>query len=152
MCSNTFLLLIPVFALAGIGLVLLLFVCRLTVASGTINGLIFYANIVSVNQNILIPPQHSNVLKVFIAWLNLDLGIETCLFDGMDRYVQVWLQFVFPIYLWILVGVIIKVSQHSSRIARLFGNNPVSVLATLGPSLLCEVTANNPCHLLPHFS
>ena len=49
-CENiTFLLLIP-FALMGLVLVFLLFVCKLTVAKGTLSGLVFYANIVGVNR------------------------------------------------------------------------------------------------------
>ena len=70
------LLLIP-FALAGIALVLLLLICKLTVAAGSINGLIFYSNVVTVNCAIFFPPTQTNILTVFIAWLNLDLGIET---------------------------------------------------------------------------
>jgi len=90
-CSNLHIWLIIPFALAGVALVLLLLVCRLTVAAGTINGLIFYANIVTVNRAIFFPPNETNILTVFIAWLNLDLGIETCFFDGMDEYVKSWL-------------------------------------------------------------
>ena len=84
------------------------------------------------NYAIFFPPNETNVLTVFIAWLNLDLGIETCFFDGMDEYVKRWLQFVFPLYVWTLVSLIIVSSEyHSPRIARLFGSNPVAVLATL---------------------
>ena len=90
------------FALAGIALVFLLLIFKLTVAAGTINGLIFYANVVAVNRSIFFPPNETNILTVFIAWLNLDLGIETCFFDGMDDYVKTWLQFVFPLYVWSL--------------------------------------------------
>ena len=84
-------------------LVLFLIVCNLTVSMGTINGLIFYANIVRINHAFFfMTPTTSalkvsqNVLAVFIAWLNLDLGIETCFFHGMDAYIQTWLQFAFP--------------------------------------------------------
>jgi len=69
-----------------------------------------------------------------ISWLNLDLGIETCFFDGMDAmdaYVKTWLQFVFPLYVWSLVCLIIIISKYSSKITRVFGSNPVAVLATL---------------------
>ena len=41
------------------------------------------------------------------------------------------LQFVFPIYIWVIVGLVILVSHYSRRFANLLGNNPVSVLATL---------------------
>ena len=130
-CSNSHLALLPVFVFAGIVLVLLLLILRLTVAAGTINGLIFYANIVAVNSSIFFQPQTTNILSVFIAWLNLDLGIETCFYNGMDAYVKMWLQFAFPFYVWALVGMIILGSHYSGRIAKKFGSNPVAVLSTL---------------------
>ena len=36
---------------------------------------------------------------MLLAWLNLDLEIATCLYDGMDKYSETWLEFVFPAYL-----------------------------------------------------
>ena len=119
------------FAIAGIALIVFLLVFRLTVAIGTMNGLVFYANIVAINKAILFSSVRNNQLLVFIAWLNLDVGIETCYYDGMDTYARTWLQFVFPFYVWALVGLIIVVSHYSTYAARIFGRNPVSVLATL---------------------
>ena len=138
-CSNSYLSLLAAFAFAGIALVLLLLVLRLTVAAGTVNGLVFYANIVGVNSSVFLQPQITtvptgliaNVLSVFIAWLNLDLGIETCFYNGMDAYVKTWMQFAFPLYVWALVGVMIVGSYYSGRVARMFGRNPIAVLATL---------------------
>ena len=129
-CSDDYLWLIVAFALAGVALVLLLLVLRLTVAVGTINGLVFYANIFATNSATFFSP-HTNVLTVFIAWLNLDLGIETCFYDGMDAYTKAWLQFVFPFYVWALVGIIILISHYSSKVATILGTNPIAVLATL---------------------
>ena len=48
------LLLIP-FALAGILLVDLILVLNITIATGNIHGLIFYANIVAANREIFFP-------------------------------------------------------------------------------------------------
>ena len=123
-------LLIP-FAGMGIALVFLLFVCKLTVATGTISGLVFYANIIEDNHTMFLPGDSTDPLSVFIAWLNLDFGIETCFYDGMDAYSKTWLNLVFPVYLWVLVGLMILISHYSQRFANLLGNNPVSVLATL---------------------
>ena len=131
-CSNKFLTLLTAFVFAGLSLVVLLFICKVTVAAGTISGLIFYANIVTVNQSIFFPSGEANILTVFIAWLNLDLGIETCFFDGMDAYSMMWLQFVFPIYIWLLVGLITILCNVSITAARILGStNPIAVLATL---------------------
>ena len=63
--------------------------------------------------------------------MNLDLGIETCFFDGMDAYARAWLQFVFPAYVWAIALFIIMFSHYSIRISKLIGNNSVPVLATL---------------------
>ena len=131
LCPNTYLALLVPFAIAGVVLVVFLLVLKLTVSIGTINGLIFFANIVAANQSIFFPPGSSNILTVFIAWLNLDLGIETCFYDGMDAYAKTWLQFVFPMYIWVIVGTIIVVSHFISTVSRILGDNPISVLATL---------------------
>ena len=130
-CSNVYLLLVLPFALVGIALVVFLSFLRLTVATGTMNGLILYTNIVQVNRRIFFPSNRADPLTVFIAWLNLDLGFETYFFDKMDVYVQTWLQFVFSVYVWILISLIIISSRYSITISKLIGYNPVAVLATL---------------------
>ena len=131
-CSNTFISSVVLFAIAGFALVIFLFICKLTVAAGTISGLIFYANIIAVNKTVLFPSGDTNILTVFIAWLNLDLGIDTCFFNGMDAYSMTWLQFVFPIYIWLLVGLIAVLSNVSITIAKILSSvNPVAILAAL---------------------
>ena len=130
-CTHYYLLLLLVFALAGVALVFLLITCNLTVTEGTLNGLIFYVNIIQMNRDVFFVTNHINVFTVFVAWLNLDLGIETCFYDGMDTYVRTWLQFTFPIYIWLITGMIIYISRKSSIATRLFGRNAVKVLATL---------------------
>ena len=131
LCTNYCLYLLIPFAVMGVALVFLLLVCKLTVATGTLSGLVFYANIVGANHTMFLPVESTDTLSVFIAWINLDFGIETCFYDGMDAYSKTWLQFVFPVYIWVLVGVMILVSHFSKRFANLLGSNPVSVLATL---------------------
>ena len=132
-CSSLWLILfIPALGLAGIILVIFLMVLNLTVSTGTINGFIFYANIVRANQAIFFPHNTNNsFLSWFIAWVNLDLGIETCFYSGLDAYAKTWLQFVFPIYIWLVVILIIVSSYYSIRASRLISRNAVQVLATL---------------------
>ena len=130
-CSGAYLSLLIPFALAGIALAAFLLLCKLTVTVGSINGLIFYANIIAVNYSVLLPSGEQNVLTIFIAWLNLDLGIETCFYDGMDTYARTWLQFAFPLYVWAIVGTIVILSHYYGAVARMFGRNPIAVLATL---------------------
>ena len=134
-CSHTYLSLILPIAALGILLIVVLFVLRLTVAAGTINGLLFYANIVQANHQTFLPTDTANPLKhfytIFLGWLNLDFGIDTCFYNGMDTYVYSWLQFLFPVYLWILMFIIILSARYSQRVAHNLGQNPIAVLATV---------------------
>ena len=132
-CEDKYLSLLLFFAFAGIALIVFLLTLRVTVAAGTINGLVLYANIVSVNRDIFFPPGIINVypLTVFLAWLNLDFGIPICFYDGLDAYSYAWLQYLFPVYLWLLIGVIILINKLPIKVGGLFGSNPVAVLATV---------------------
>ena len=44
---------------------------------------------------------------------------------------EAWLQFCFPLYIWLLVTAIIVFSHYSTFISKLIGENAVQVLATL---------------------
>ena len=130
-CSNTHLLLILPLALSGLFLVVILFALNLTVTEGNINGLIFYANVIGMNRAVLLSGVTS-YLYIFLAWINLDIEIGTCLFNGLDAYSEIWLQFVFPVYLWMIILVIIQFYRKFPSLAnRLGGENAVKVLATL---------------------
>ena len=128
-CSSIWILLVPAFALSGIFLAAFLMLINLTVSVGTINGIIFYSNILRVNHAVFFPS--NSFLSWFIAWTNLDLGIETCFYDGMDAYAKTWFQFIFPIYIWLIVITVIISSHYSTTAAKLAGRNAVQVLATL---------------------
>ena len=130
-CSNNYLALLIPFTLAGVLLVILLFLLHLTVAAGTLHGLIFYANIVAANHHIFFPQSSNNPASIFIAWLNLDLGIQTCFYNGMDAYAKTWLDLVFPVYIWVIVGFLVYISGNSVTMTKLLGSSPVPVLATL---------------------
>ena len=73
----------------------------------------------------------NSFLSWFIAWLNLDIGVETCFYDGLDSVMKSLLQLAFPLYIWSIVVAIIVSSRYSKRAAKLSGYNSVQVLATL---------------------
>ena len=119
-------------AIAGILLVTALLALNMTVSVGLINGFIFYANIVSAGSAVFFSPSELSFPSVFVAWLNLDIGIDVCFIDGLDAYAKVWLQLVFPLYIISLVVMVIIVSEYSPRFAGLIGKkDPISTLATL---------------------
>ena len=130
-CSNAYLALLIGYLVAGLALVLILFLLELTVTLGNLGGIIFYANIIQINSSIFFPPGSSNVITVFIAWLNLDTGLDICFYDGMDGYAKTWFGYAFPFYIWLIVIGIIVLSHFSARVSRLCGSRSVPVLATL---------------------
>ena len=117
---------------AGILLVTVLLALNMTVSIGLINGFIFYANIVSAGSAVFFPSSEPSFPSIFVAWLNLDIGIDVCFIDGLDMYIKTWLQLAFPTYIIFLVVMVIILSEYSPRFARLIGKrDPVSTLATL---------------------
>ena len=131
-CSNIYLLLLIPFALAGIVLVVFILLFNITIATGTIHGLIFYANVLAANKAIFLPFTTPNFLTVFMSWVNLDLGIETCFYNQMSSQSKVLLQLVFPAYLFLLIFLIIILSRYFDLFSKMLSNrNPVAALATL---------------------
>ena len=118
---------------AGILLVIFMLALNLTVAVGTLNGILFYVNIVVSNTDAYFPLSSTpNFATIFISWLNLDIGFDVCFIKGMTTDVKAMLQLAFPAYVISLVVIIIVISEYSSRFARIIGRgDPVAVLATL---------------------
>lgn len=132
--TNNNLALFIFFAFAGLLLVLFINVFNITVSQGMINGLIFYANIVWEHQSIASQEEikfTSVFLKTFIAWLNLDFGIETCFIRGLDAYTKTWLQFLFPLHIWAIAVLMILAAHYSTRVTNLIGNRALHTLCTL---------------------
>ena len=130
-CSNIYLLLIIPITIVGIVLVLLLFVLNLAVTDRTINAFILYANIISVNGTTFFPHNQSRFAYVFISLANLDLGIKTCFYNGMDDYAKMCLQLAFPFYLIFIATLLIIGSHYSHRIQKIMAHRALPVLATL---------------------
>ena len=136
-CSNNNnLALLIVFAAAGFLLVLFISIMNLTVSQGMINGLVFYANIVWAYQRIVLTQEYNTdtissgywFFRIFLAWINLDFGIETCFIRGLNGYWKTWLQFIFPFY---TAGLFFLGLRFSSKLSKLFGDRSVPTLATL---------------------
>ena len=112
-----------------LGIALVAF-CNLTVAVGTLNAVVVYANIVIAHSYVFVPLAKPSYITVFIAWMSLDLGINTCLYNGMDMYAKVWLQLVFPLYVVILTVLTAAVSRCSKRIAKILSRESLINLST----------------------
>ena len=111
--------------IAGIALVIFILTLNLTVAVGSLNGLIFYSNVVTI----FLPDLKLNFI---ISWLNLNIGFDTCFFESMDAFWKTLIELLFPLYVLLLVIVVIALGHWSQTFSRLIGRkNPVATLATL---------------------
>jgi transcription initiation factor TFIID subunit 2/histone acetyltransferase MYST3 len=124
-------------SIAGIGLVIFILALNMTVAVGTLNGILFYANIVAANADIyFLPFKTANFITVFISWLNLDIGFDVCFIadeqSGVADVYQAFIRLAFPAYVTCFVIVTIVACEYSPKFAKIIGKgNPVAVLATM---------------------
>ena len=151
-CSNYYLLLVIVFFAMGLFCVFLLFALNLTVSVGTINGILWYAFVVNLNRLIFAKGNNfvTNVLFVFISWIDFDFGIVSCFYDGMDMYWYTWLQLVFPTFIFLIIGVIVLGAKCSRAMSKLCKPNAVPVLATLCYMSLSKLTRTCVAILYPN--
>ena len=129
-CSNIWLLTIILYGILGVILVVIIHLLKLTVTMGTINGLIFFCNIMSINETLFFNTSKFSFIRLFVSLINLDLGFEMCFYREMSETAKTGLQFVFPVYLWFLIFIIIMVGKRYIR-SRKSTHSAVPVLATL---------------------
>ena len=134
-CTNWWLFTIVFYAVAGLLLIAFLFALNLTISTGTLNGLIFFANMFNAGLlGMLSLRDHDAWVAtnhVFISLLNLGLGYPLCFYDGMKEMVKSWLQLVFPVYLLTLVALVVVVCRYSIRLSSLVYTHAVPVLVTV---------------------
>ena len=131
-CSNAYLALLIPFSFAGAFLVFVLFTCQRYGSIPSLNGLLVYANVLHQYTIRLDFDSGSKITRyphVFIAWLNLDLGVETCFFNGMDAYSKHYLRLCFPLYTLGLVGVVTLISKRSRWLAAKIKGQSIRVAA-----------------------
>ena len=130
-CTDFWLFTIILYILSGIFLVIGLFLLKLTISEGLLGSILFYAQLFSINLGLLVYSNETRFTTVFISLLNLELGFPLCFYNGMTQAGKYGLQFVYPIYLWLIVAVITVLSRYSSKLANLVGSECAKVFVTL---------------------
>ena len=131
-CSSIYLIIVIPLAITGALLVFLLFFLNLTITNGDIIPFIFYVHVISMNSTIFFPLNASNYpAYVFISLANLDLGINTCFYDGMNDYAKMWLTLIFPLYIILLTFLLNKIRFYWAKLQWLTADKYTHVMATL---------------------
>ena len=132
-CSNIWLLTLIVYAISGVVIVTVLLTLHLTIAAGPLAGIILTCNIITVSTIDYLQGNEFFLyaMKIFVSLMNLNLGFPLCLYDGMTPTIKTGLQFIYPIYLWVLAFGFIILSRYSTRISNQTASSSIQVLATL---------------------
>ena len=144
-CSHLYISLLPVFLAIGIVAIILITHLNVTITAGFINGAIFYSNIVSIYDSILIPGGTlTNQAIALVSFPTLNLGFETCLYNYMSTLEKVWWQLSFPLYLFVLIGLTTwLVRKKCLKFKQSTGFSTIQAFATL--LILCYVSVLEAC-------
>ena len=139
-CSNWWLLTLIGYAIAGPLFIYLLYALKLTVTTGTINCIIFYAQMTNVGILDLLNLASYNTSKVnivstiaasYLSLTNGNLGFSVCFYNGLTETIKVGLCLLFPLYLLAIVVFLIILSRYSLKISNRLADSSVQVLVTV---------------------
>ena len=138
-CSNTWITSLSIYLVTGPILIYLLYALKLTLTTGTLNGIIFYAQAANCGLLDVLRYHHfkssidrlSGFAIFIIRVLNLETGLPRCFYNGMTELWKTSLNFVFPLYLLTIVIVLIILSHFSPKLSNRIAHSSVQVLVTV---------------------
>ena len=134
-CSNNWISLVIVYFVVGPLLLYVIYFFDLTLATGTLNGVIFFGQVSQAGliQSMVLfcDNQQQPYLISFLSLLNMNAPLSTCFYDGMDEIWKTGLRFFFPVYLLSIVGVIILLCKCSSWLSKKFSRHSTQILVTI---------------------
>ena len=143
-CSNWWLLTLIIYGVAGPALIYLLYAMKLTLTTGKINGIILYAQVISIGrlgiQLYTIKDYGFTRLKsyfnivtglIFLINLSINFSLSLCLYDGMTELWKSGIGLMFPVYLLTIVIGLIIISRYSVRLSNRIADSSVQVLVTV---------------------
>ena len=138
-CSNDWLWTIPAYIALGPLLVCILYVLRLTLTAGTLNGIILFAQFANCGPLDLLhfsnnSPYYKLLTEsasVFLSLLNLNLGFPLCFYNGMNELQKAGLCLLFPVYLLVILISLVILSRYSTWISNKTSHSSVQVFVTV---------------------
>ena len=138
-CSNTWITSIIIYLVIGPLLIYLLYALKLTLTSGTLNGIIFYAQAANCGLLDMLKYHYfkssidrlSGFAIFIIRVLNLETNYPRCFYNGMTELWKAFLTFMFPLYLLTIVIVLIILCRFSPKLSNRIAHSSVQVLVTV---------------------
>ena len=138
-CSNTWITSVSIYLVTGPLLIYLLYALKLTITSGTLNGIIFYAQAANCGLLDMLRYHYlkssidrlSGFAIIIIHVLNLETGLPRCFYNGMTELWKAFFTFMIPLYLLTIVIVLIILSRFSPKLSNRIAHSSVQVLVTV---------------------
>ena len=138
-CSNKSLWIIGLYGVLGPLLIFTLSVLRLTLTAGTLNGIIFYAQISNIGVLDMLHTYSNSeqlgsmgkIVFFFLSFLNLKVGFSLCFYNGMNQLWKSGFHLLFPIYILLIIILLIKVSHYSLWLSNKLAPSSIQVLVTV---------------------
>ena len=132
---------IVIHLVGGLILIFLIYVLQLTLTTGTLNGIIFYAQAVNAGlmEQISVSYHDTNrfiviirkICHSFLTILNLNFGFSVCSIKGMTQLWMTGTSLIFPVYLLTIVFVLIIASYYSTWFSNRTSHSSIQVLVTV---------------------
>ena len=130
---------VVLFLLAGPLFIMLLYSLQLTLMTGTLNGIIFFAQAANVGLidmlRIFVDKKSTWIIgkmcTISLSLLNLNLGFPLCFYNGMKQVSKDGLSLLFPIYLLSILVVLIVLSHFSQKLSNRIAHSSIQVLVTV---------------------
>ena len=128
-CSNWWLFTLIIYAVIGPLLIYLFYVLKLTLTTGTLNGIIFCMQVLGFIDPTSVDKKGINILDS--SWIRSDFGLPLCLYNGMTELWKQGLVIIYQVYiLSILLGIIV-LSRFSVKISNKIANSSIQILVTV---------------------
>ena len=128
-CSNWWLLMIIVYTISGPMFIYLLYALKLTLTTGTLNGIIFCAQLFEV---INVRPSHYNIASTLVKTILLfKSNFSLCFFNGMTEIKKSFFGILYPIYLISILLFLIVLSRFSVQLSNRISGSSIQVLVTV---------------------
>ena len=137
--SHYYLLLIPVFGLAGILLFVTIALLGFTIDKGWINIVLFYCNFLSFRGYAIALPRYGmHILFIPSSLISLQLGVGVCFYDGMTPLAKTGLQLVFPVYLYLFMVIFTLPCRRYYWLSKRFSPTTTCDICYYSHYVLCQ--------------
>ena len=128
-CSNWWLLMIIVYTISGPMFIYLLYALKLTLTTGTLNGIIFFVQAIGVIN--LRPSPYTIASTLVKSIILLEPNFSLCFYDGMTEIMKSFFCILYPLYLISILLFLIVLSRFSVQLSNRISGSSIQVLVTV---------------------